>query len=290
MRRWIVVLVALALIGAACETPYVNPIGNSPLRYRDEIFAQTAVTKDIAYGSAVDQQGVTKTLLLDMYTPVGDTLTARPAIVWVHGGAFRSGDKSSVVLVQEARTFTRMGYVSISINYRHVNGGCTENYTRPSCVKAMVDAQHDAQASIRFLRANAASYGIDPTRIAIKGVSAGAITALHVGFNSDNPGTSGTPEQPSDVRAAVSLSGAKRIGTANTGDAPSLLLHGTLDGIIPYQWAVETFDEAEAAQLSTYLTSFEGSGHAPYAEHSTEMFEQTRNFFFWEMNLVAAAK
>ena len=153
----------------------------------------------------------------------------------------------------------------------------------------MTDAQHDAQAAVRFLRANAATYGIDPTRIAIKGVSAGAITALHVGFNPEDPGTSGNPEFPSTVRAAVSISGAKKLGTADAGDASSLLLHGTDDTVVPYQWAVDTYDEATAAQLTTYLTSFDGSGHAPYSDHGTEMFEQTRNFLYWEMDLPGAA-
>lgn len=281
---------ALALIATSCDTPYVQVPGNAPLRYRDEMFSQTTRTRDVVYGSAVDQLGVTKSLLLDVYSPTGDTVTARPAIVWIHGGSFKSGDKTLDSLVSEAIAFARTGYVGVSINYRLVAGGCTGNYQRPECVQEMFDAQHDAQAAVRFLRANAATYGIDPTRIAIKGVSAGGITALHVGFNPDDPGVSGNPGFASDVRAAVAISGAKRVGTANTGDAPSLLLHGSLDTVVPYQWAVDTQTEAKAAGLSSYLTTFEGAGHAPYAEHGTEMFEQTRNFFYWEMDLTNAAR
>ena len=198
MRRWTVALVAvLALVAAACDAPTTEIPGAGPLRYRDEIFTATTKTKDIVYGTAPDQTGVTKTLLLDLYTPTGDTVAARPAIVWVHGGSFKSGDKTSSLIVPEAQQFARLGYVSASINYRLVSGGCAIPYTRPECVQAMIDAQHDAQAAVRFLRANATTYGVDPTRIAIKGVSAGAFTALHVGFNSDDPGTSGNPDSSS---------------------------------------------------------------------------------------------
>lgn len=291
MRRWgVVIVAALALVLVGCDKPRVVPIGDAPLRYRDEIFSATTITKNVPYGSALDQFGQTQTLLLDVYAPAGDTVTVRPAIVWVHGGSFKSGDKTSSQLVGEAKTFAQLGYVGVSINYRLSPSGCTTNYELPTCVQEMIDAQHDAQAAVRFLRANAATYGVDPTRIAIKGVSAGAIIALHVGFNADDPGTSGNPDFSSSVRAAVSISGAKKLGTADAGDAASLMLHGTLDTVVPYQWAVDTFDEATAADLTTYLTSFEGAGHAPYADHGTEMFEQTRNFLYWEMDLPSAPR
>ena len=113
--------------------------------------------------------------------------------------------------MNEATTFAKLGYVGASINYRLYPSGCTTNYQLATCVQEMTDAQHDAQAAVRFLRANAATYGVDPTRI------------------------------------------------------------------------------ATTAELTTYLTSFDGAGHAPYTDHGTEMFEQTRNFLYWEMDLPAAA-
>lgn len=291
MRRFVVLFVVLAaIVLAACDSPYTDIPGAGPLRYRDEVFTTTNTTKDVVYGTAVDQTGATVTLLLDVYQPAGDTVTARPTIVWVHGGAFRSGSNTDSIVVNEAKTFARMGYVTVSINYRLVSGGCANQYGLPACIQAMIDAQHDAQAAVRFVRANAGLYGVDATRIGIKGYSAGAITALHVGFNSDEPGTGGNPEFSSAVRAAVSVAGAKRLGTANTGDAPTLLLHGTLDTIIPYQWAVDTQAEAKAAGLSSYLTTFVGAGHSPTVDHAVEIYNQTRNFFYWEMELYAAAQ
>ena len=67
---------------------------------------------------------------------------------------------------------------------------------------AIQEAAADAQTAVRFLRTNAATYGIDANRIAIGGSSAGAITALNVGYSSS--------EDPSaSVGAAVSTSTAR---------------------------------------------------------------------------------
>ena len=55
-------------------------------------------------GSAVDQNGNTDILNLDVYQPAGDTVTYRPAIIWVHGGSFSGGDKTSGELRSEEHT------------------------------------------------------------------------------------------------------------------------------------------------------------------------------------------
>ena len=88
---------------------------------------------------------------------------------------------------------------------------------------------------MRWLRANAATYGIDPTRIGIGGESAGAITATLVGLLSEDVGTSGNPGWPSTVGGFVSVSGGVPSGVnlANPGDAPGLFFHGTADTIVP---------------------------------------------------------
>jgi predicted esterase len=141
----------------------------------------------------------------------------------------------------------------------------------------------DAQTAVRFLRANAATYGIDPTRIAIGGSSAGAITALNVGY--------ATSEDPaSAVRAAVSLSGANLLSNISAGDAPALLFHGTADPLVPYQWAVNTVNLATAAHLDVFLETWPGAGHVPYVKFRDQILSQTSNFLWWEMDLKHAAQ
>ena len=288
-RRVLVVIACLGILTAGC-VHLVPPPGPPPLRYRDLVFASVTKTADVVYGSAVNQQGETVTLRLDVYEPAGDTVSARPAIVWVHGGSFCCGNTTSPEIVDEATTFARKGYLTVSIAYRLSLGGCTPSAQPGECFRAIVDAMHDAQAAVRFLRANATTYRVDADRIAIGGTSAGAVTAVNVGFNPDDPGDSGNPGYPSAVGGAVSLSGAKIIGTADPGEAPSLLFHGTADAVVPYSLAQNTVNEARAAGLLSVITAWEGAGHVPYGEHRTEILDQTTNFLYSVLDLGDAAR
>lgn len=287
--RLVVLVVAVALAAAACGSPFLPPPGDAPVRYRDPVFADVTTTTGVSYGSATNQQGQVLDLKLDVYAPAGDTVTARPAIVWVHGGGFSGGNRTSPEIVDQATTFARKGYVNVSITYRLSPGGCSAAAPTSSCLTAIADAQHDAQAAVRFLRANASTYGVDPERIAIGGSSAGAITALNVGYNSTDPGSSGNPGYSSAVKAAVSLSGAKILSTAGPGDAAALLLHGTSDSVVPYAWAESTHQDAKAANLTSYLVAWEGAGHVPYVQHRDEIHLRTTNFLYWELDLLHAA-
>jgi carboxylesterase type B len=289
MRRVLIAVVGvLALVASGCDLQKVVPPGDAPLRYRDAVFTAVTTTHDVTYGSAVDQQGATVTLKLDVYRPASDAVTDRPAIVWVHGGSFRAGDKTSPEIVDEATTFAKKGFVNVSINYRLSPNGCTT--VTAECLTAIVDAKHDAQAAVRFLRARADDYGVDEDRIAIAGTSAGAITALNVGYGPEDVGDSGNPGFASTVRAAVSLSGARILTTANPGEAAALLFHGTADTLVPYQWAVDTVAEAQAAGLLAFLTTFEGAGHVPYIQFRTTILDQTTNFLYWTLDLTHAAR
>ena len=67
-----------------------------------------------------------------------------------------------------------------------------------------------------------------------------------------------------------------------------MLFHGTADNVVPYQWAVNTYNDAIAAGLDSFLTSWVGAGHVPYAQNRTDILEETRNFLWWEMAAGAA--
>jgi dipeptidyl aminopeptidase/acylaminoacyl peptidase len=69
----------------------------------------------------------------------------------------------------------------------------------------------------------------------------------------------------------------------------SLLFHGTNDALVPYQWAVDTVNAARAAGLDAYLTTWEGEGHVPYAQHRTQILDQTTNFLYAVLDLAHAA-
>jgi len=284
-HRILIAVAALVVVAAGCDFPNLDPQGAAPVRYRDQIYslAQVVKTSDVTYGSAQNLSNQTVTLKLDVYAPpASDPVTKRPAIIWIHGGSFSGGDKTSPELVDESQSFAREGYMNFSINYRLEPGGCSASAPTGNCVKAIQEATADGQTAVTWLRSHASTYGVDPYRIAVGGSSAGAITAAQIGY-----ATSETPA--SAVRAAVSLSGANLLSTVSAGDAPALFFHGTADPLVPYQWAVNTVDQAHAAHLDAFLETWPNEGHVPYAQHHDQILTQTRNFLYWEMDLAHAA-
>jgi len=283
-----VATVLVALVAAGCTVP--RPPGDSPLRYRDQVFNNVSVTRDIQYGSAPDNNGNPVALRLDLYQPSGDTQTKRPAVVWVHGGSFCCGDKTSPEIVDLSNTFAKLGYVAVSINYRLLApGGCTGGGFGGACVTAALEAQHDAQAAVRWLRARAATYRIDPGRIGIGGSSAGAITATLVGLRPDDPGSSGNPGQPSSVGGFMSLSGGLPGGVfANAGDAPGLFFYGTADNVVPDDWSVQTAGAMLNSGVAAFPQAFQGAGHVPYAQNREQIVTQSDYFFYTFLDLAHA--
>lgn len=290
VKRWAALAAALVVVVvlAGCTVP--KPPGAAPLRYRDQVFSGATVTRDIQYGSATPQgAGTPIALKLDLYQPTGDTLTQRPAAVFVHGGGFSGGDKGGGPSADFANTFAKLGYVTVSINYRLIAQGCTGSNITPACYQAALDAQHDAQAAVRWLRANAATYRIDPTRIAIGGESAGAITATAVGVHSEDPGTSGNPGPPSSVGGFMSISGGLPGAVfAGAGDAPGVLFHGTADTVVPYQWSVDTSAALLNAGVLAVLETQQGAGHVPYSQYRQLFLDQTDYFFYDVLDLAHA--
>ncbi len=120
--------------------------------------APAAVTADVEYGRANG-----KALLLDAYAPPSDGGERRPAVILIHGGGFRGGDKRS--FEPEARQMAARGWVAFSVNYR---------LDEPSAFPAALD---DVRAAVHWVRAHAAEYEVDPDRIGVLGESAGGTLA-----------------------------------------------------------------------------------------------------------------
>lgn len=257
------------------------------MRYRDEVFSGVTRTNGVTYGNAVHQDGTPMTLKLNLFEPTGDTVTERPVIIFAHGGTFCCGSRNSSEIVDQANTFARKGYVTASISYRQSPNGC---YTiNAECVNAIQDAREDGQAAVRFFRRYAAQYGIDTTRIAMAGSSAGAITAVEVGYGPEPVGNSGNPGYDSSVKAVVSLSGARVLTNPDADEAAVLMFHNEQDSAVPYQWAVDTKAEADAIEgLHAELETWPGSGHVPYGQYRQQILDETTNFLWWTLNLANA--
>jgi acetyl esterase/lipase len=255
------------------------------VRYRSEVFSDITVDRDIAYGTAPDLEDQhPTTLTLDLYRPTDEAAVLRPAIIWVHGGGFAKGDKGDNPAAYMSTRFAKMGYVAVSMNYRLLDGpGCSAAHgIAPACFNAGVEAVHDAQTAVRWLRANAGAYGIDVDRIAIAGESAGGIVAAGVGVASDFAVEGSNPGYSSAVHAWVSISGGLPEGIfVDSGDAAGLLFAGTDDKIVPYQWSEQTAEAMEKAGVPAVLERLDGAGHVPWAEYGG-LFEQRSSDFLYD--------
>lgn len=269
----------LALATAAVLLLGHAPDAHAASRYVDEVFASVDVTSDIPYGEAIDEFGQPETLLLDLYEPAGDVLPERPVVVFVHGGSFTGGNKATPNNVDYVTQLAKRGFVTASISYRLREGG----YPPEEQAQVVFDGKHDAQAAVRWFRANAATYDIDPDRVSIAGYSAGAVTALFVGYLSEDVGDSGNPGYPSEVSAIVDVSGTMggfADGVIEPGEPPVLIVHGTADTTVPYADATEIVDAVEADGVPYELHTLTGVGHGKFGSLTDDIAEWSGVFIY----------
>ncbi|GAB3882963.1 alpha/beta hydrolase [Spirosoma agri] len=137
-----------------------------------------------------------RNLKLDVYARPAASGKARPAVIMVHGGGWRSGDRSHNNTL--AGQLAANGFVAIPVEYR-----LSTEALYPAAV-------HDVKAAIRWIRANAKQYAIDPNRVAVLGFSAGGQLAALVGTtnqNKDFDGSGGNSGVSSAVQAIVDIDG-----------------------------------------------------------------------------------
>jgi acetyl esterase/lipase len=272
--------------------------------------AEIQVEKDLVYG-----RGGEVDLKLDLARPEGDG--PFPAIVFIHGGGWLGGNRAGYATqIEEA---ARRGYVAVTITYRlmQFDNAKKETATATQNFPAQI---HDAKAAVRWLRANAEKYKIDPDRIGVTGGSAGGHLSLLVGLtdpDSKLEGESGNPEQSSRVQAVVNVFGPTEMVTCyehssvawifrlflggtpteaaanyslsspvtfvSKDDPPVLTLHGDKDELVPVQQAELLDEKLKAAGAKHTLMVFKGQGHGFQGASAVEANKAMWDFF--EVNL-----
>ena len=233
-------------------------VASQDIRYIDEVFEEVVKTEDVIYGNAPDLpffflfEWNTQDIDLDMdvYEPAGDSLSNRPAIIFIHTGAFFSGHNELDDVVELSIASAKRGYVSFNINYR-LGLNILSSY---SGERAVYRGVQDASAAIRYIREFHEDYNVDPNNIFIWGSSAGSFIGLHLAYSQEDErpestyGGGNDPDlgcmdcegnnyiQNSKPNALISCWGA--IGDLNWIDPedniPTLMFHGDLDPIVPF--------------------------------------------------------
>lgn len=150
---------------------------------------------NVTYGSAINFNGESETLKMDLYTPICSNplnTDVKPLILFIHGGAFLTGNKSDPSITYLCQQFAKRGYITASIDYRlgiiSDQNAWSCNYPNYNCVfaadtaewhRAEFRATQDAKGALRYLINRHNQYKIDLNNIFIAGESAGAITALN---------------------------------------------------------------------------------------------------------------
>lgn len=269
-KNFVTILLVCSICIAVCKKPdndIPQTITNSkmvqmldtPVRYKDSIFAysQIDIATNITYrDSSTDyEQGDTlkKWLKLDFYEPRQslDPVTARPLIIWIHGGGFEGGDKADVADVRTCMRFASRGFTVASINYRLRPGMCAvrETVTLEQLVVEIYRAVQDARYAVRYIKSRASEGRIDTNYIFAAGLSAGAVTALHLAYLDQdelalspyiNTAILGTLDfgelfnTNAKVKAIMVFSGSiYDINWVEAGDIPAICLHSDKDNQLP---------------------------------------------------------
>jgi acetyl esterase/lipase len=261
---------------------------------------------DVLISTVVCGTGGGRRLTMHLLRPQPRPGAAAPALLFVHGGGWRTGSKDSGVA--RLFPFARRGYVCASVEYR-----LSSEAPWPAQIE-------DCKCAVRYLRAHAAELGLDPDRIGAWGPSAGGHLVAMLGLapdRADLEGEGGWSEQSSRVQAVCDWYGPSDLPTIveqpstidRAGDEypeaqllggriqdrpdraraasptsyvsgqepPFLIVHGDQDTVVPYQQSQLLYDVLGSSDAT--LKTVHGAGHGgPQFDHPAAL-EAVAEFF-----------
>ena len=272
MRKCIAVGIAIA-IGLALSAGQAPADEESKINFKE----------DVVYGRV---QGAG--LLADIAWPEGKG--PFPALISVHGGRWRAGFRNDASSIK-VREWAGFGFFAMTIDYRLV--GCTP---APACYQ-------DTLCAIRWVRAHAKEYNIDPDRIFLIGQSAGGQLVSLAATLGTGPfkATGGWEDQSSDFRAAICVAANYELTTLDWGNIwappgedlataqklasplghvsaktkPILIIHSDDDKSVPVKQAVEMAEALEKAKVQSRFVHYKDKGHMGITK---DVIQETRSF------------
>jgi acetyl esterase/lipase len=239
---------------------------------------------------------------MDLFLPRLPPGSAAPVILWIHGGAWRVGDKA---WVPGLRNLLEAGFAVASVNYR---------LTPDAAYPAQIE---DCRAAVRYLRQNASRLGIAPERIGAWGESAGGHLAALLGTTGDEDGLARVNAVcdwygPTDLvtlgflSAVLKASGggdpvgdllggpiSQREGVARQAsplshispdDAPFLIMHGNADTVVPLNQSQVFAEALKKAGVDVEFVTISGARHSDDRFLEPENIKRVVSFFQKHLN------
>lgn len=252
---------------------------------------QFEIRNDIVYSKVADRD-----LLLDAYLP--EKGGPSPAVLVVHGGAWRMGNRKQLRGYAEA--LAEIGFVCFAIDYR-----LAPQHKFPAQIE-------DCRSAVKWIRTNAAKYKVDPGKLGAIGYSAGGHLVSLLGTTGEAP----TKENGNvDTRLQVVVAGgaptdfrwfpdkgkwceflmggtldtvpekffaASSSAFADKDDPPTFFFNGTEDRLVPLPWSQSCFGALKAVGVKTEFHKIEGAGHMQ-AARNREALEKAYEFLKTEL-------
>ena len=249
------------------------------------------IRNDIVYSKIADRD-----LLLDAYLP--EKGGPSPAVLVVHGGAWRMGNRKQLRGYAEA--LAEIGFVCFAIDYR-----LAPQHKFPAQIE-------DCRSAVKWIRTNAAKYKVEPKKLGAIGYSAGGHLVSLLGTTGEAP----TKENGNvDTRLQVVVAGgaptdfrwfpdkgkwceflmggtldtvpekffaASSSAFADKDDPPTFFFNGTEDRLVPLPWSQSCFGALKAVGVKTEFHKIEGAGHMQ-AARNREALEKAYEFLKVEL-------
>ncbi len=258
-----------------------NPLANADFELREEI----------VYAKVKERE-----LLLDAYLPHGKEI--RPAILVVHGGAWKMGNRKQ--LRAYATALAKRGFACFAIDYR-----LAPDHKFPAQIE-------DCRSAVKWIRQHASEYKVDPTRLGAIGYSAGGHLVSLLGTTGEAANDAngnidmrlqaivagGAPTDfrwfPDNGRWAEYWMGgdlktvpekfrnASSAAFVDKNDPPTFFFNGDKDKLVPLVWSKTCFELLKQHGVKTEMHVVEGAGHMQAAADK-EVLQKAAEFLEAEL-------
>lgn len=185
----------------------------SAYQHTKKDFPEISIVHQFHYADVAERKGIiyctinNRKLVMDAFSPIKNSDKSLPAVIFIHGGGWRSGNRSQHYPL--AQSLAHLGYVCFTPEYR---------LSTEALFPAAVD---DIKAAIRWVKANASTYHVDTSKIVIAGFSAGGELAAFVGTTGNMPlfeGCNCNTKQITNVDAIIDIDGTLSFVNAESGE------------------------------------------------------------------------